>query len=266
METRTVQRIFECYVLEGAKKTAKRFGVSVYLANAAWQRWCSRLERKPKEHRQCVFIAAQMSVELAMSQFGYNKAEVLRICLHWKKGLAAKEKQAEAAKVARAALIGAAKRLFKRYAPVGTLTGSIFEDVDLYISSALADVSDDNWEWPRPPVGEFTPHELSFGKRRSDYRWVYDTLSVMQPDHVRTCFPKAGEDFLRACKLTREGRIQRRRVHLEKPGTEQRTRPSRGRKDPWVKASKTHYLPKPTVSPGVIAKSFADYLALLPTP
>jgi hypothetical protein len=159
-ETIVARRIFERYVLEGAKKTAKRFGIGVYEANAIWQHWCRRLERKPKEHRQEVFTLAQASPERAMSKFRYAKAEVLRICWHWSESLAAQEKAAEAAKAARSALIDAAKRLFKRYAPVGSLTGSIYEDVGLYIASALIDVSDDNWEWGGFP-GEFMTDALS---------------------------------------------------------------------------------------------------------
>jgi hypothetical protein len=251
-------------VHEGSKKTAKRFGKNVYEVNFGWQRWCRHLERMPEEHRREVFTLAQASPEHAMSKFGYTKAEVLRICWHWKECLAAGVKEADAVKATRSALLDAAKRLFKQYAPVRSLTGSVYEDVSLYIACALEDVNDDTWESGRFP-GEFTARELSFGKRRSHYKWVYDTLTTMRQDHVRICFPKAGEDFLRACKLTRKGRLQRRREHLRDPGAQQQTKIEKKRKRSLVTPGKSNYLPKPAVSPRVIAKSFADYSALLST-
>jgi hypothetical protein len=262
METITVRRIFESYALDKAGKTAKRFGISVYLANAVWQRWCRHLEREPEARREEVFNLSQVSVEFAMEKFGYTKGEVLRICWHWRKGLAARAEGAELAEAAKSELIATATLLFRLYAPVRSLTGSIYEDVKLYIAWALNVIGEDSWESGRYP-GEFTADELSLGKQRSNFRWVYETLSAMNKDHVKMCFPKTGEDFLEACKRTLRQRIQRRRDYNRNPEKQQPRNPGQGQKAVWVTPRKKHFLPQPTASPQTIAKSFSDYSAAL---
>ena len=264
-ETIVARRIFESYALEGAKKTAKRFGVNVYEANAIWQHWCRRLERKPEEQRREVFTLAQLSPERAMSKFDYTMAEVLRICRHWREGTAKRAEAAEIAEAATSEMIAAARSLFEQYAPAASTTGSVYEDAKLYIGWSLADITEDSEESGRYPPGEFTPHELASGKKRSDYKWVYETLCAMQPDHVNACFPKTGQDFLRACKQTLRQRIQRRRNHLMNLG-KQPLKPAGVRRGvAGTPAKRYYYLPKPTVSPSKIAKSLADYSVAMKT-
>ena len=259
-ETVVARRIFESYALEGAKKTAKRFGISVYTANFVWQRWCRRLERKPESHRQQVFAMAQVSVRFAMDRFDYTKGEVLRICLHWKKGAAKRAEEEEIAEAATSEAIAAARSLFQQYAPMKSATGSIYDDVKLYIQWALNGINEDSGESGRYPPGEFTLKELASGEKRSDYKWVYETLRAMHPDHVKACFPKAGQYFLRACKRTLDQRIQRKRDHLKNLGKQQPIKPAKARNGVLATPGKRYYyLAKPTVSPGMIAKSFADY-------
>ena len=257
METVTARRIFESYALDKAKRTAKRFGISVYEANFIWQRWCRRLERKPENHRHQVFVMAQVSPDRAMKKFDYSKAEVLRICWHWKESLTAQVKRSEAAGAAMSAQIAAARSLFQQYA-IGRLTGSIYDDVKLYLDWALDSIREDTWESGRYP-GEFTQHELSSGKKRSDYRWVYETLCAMHPDHVTACFPKTGKHFLGACKRTLSQRIQRKRDHFKNLGKGQPVKPAKAPTVLSTPMKRHHYLPKPTISPSRIAKSCADY-------
>jgi hypothetical protein len=140
------RRIFESYALDGAKKTAKRFAISVYEANAVWQRWCRRLERKPENHRKEVFTTAQRSMALALDQFDYNKGEILRICWHWKRGLAAKSEANAAAEAQMSALVAETSLLFQRYAPPGSYSGSLYEDAKIYINFALSCANQNGWE------------------------------------------------------------------------------------------------------------------------
>jgi hypothetical protein len=139
-------------------------------------------------------------------------------------------------------------------------TGSIYDDVKLYIQWALNDINEDSGESGRYPPGEFTHQELASGEKRSDYKWVHETLRAMHADHVRACFPKAGQNFLRACKRTLNGRIQRKRDHFKDLGKQQPLKPAKARKGALATPRKRyHYLPKPAVLPSKIAKSFADY-------
>ena len=259
IETVVARRIFESYVLDKARKTAERFGISVYTANVVWHRWCRRLERKPENHRQQVFATAQVSVELAMDRFGYNKGEVLRICWHWKENAATRADETGIVEAATSEAIAAARSLFRQYAPMKSVTGSIYDDVKLYIEWALDDIKN-SWESGSYPPGEFTHQQLDFGEKRSDYKWVYETLRAMHPDHVRACFPKAGQHFLRECKRTLNQRIQRRRDHFEDLGKQQLLKPAKARKGVLAAPRKRYnYLPKPAVLPSKIAKSFANY-------
>lgn len=190
-----------------------------------------------------------------------NKGEILRICWHWKSGLTARAEANAAAEAQMSASVAEASLLFQRYAPQGSLSGSLYEDAKIYIASALSCANQEGWESGRYP-GELTPDELSTGKKRSDYKWVYETLRAMQVDHIRACFGRDGMNFLQTCKLSLNGRIQRRRDFLRGPDTP-RQRPSRkGRRDIGVPPSTKEYLPQPTLASHQIAKLFTAYLLM----
>ena len=171
-------------------------------------------------------------------------------------------------------------------APKKSPTGFINLDVELYLALAL------NGLVLSPPGRqgrEFTMRELSTSKRRSDYGWVYQTLSRMPEQKAITCFGEPARQFLAVCQRTKNARCQRRRdfldcrrqcdgsysYHSDLLPTSSRYEPEEeGVKSledkpimiPAVGVSEVpkkrrstnySYLPKPTASPEVIAELFA---------
>jgi len=140
----------------------------------------------------------------------------MRICRHWRKSLGSKAEEAESLNAARSAFFAEASLIYRLYAPVGSITGSLYDDAIFYMGWALDSADEERFEWGRYS-GELTTKELSSGKKRSDYGWLFETLRAMDSDQVEKCFGKTGQDFLEVCLRTFARRLQRKRVHINNP-------------------------------------------------
>lgn len=130
------------------------------------------------------------------------------------------------------------------------------QDAELYIAEAIDRVESKSWAKDRYR-GELTNVELALGKR-SDFGWVFQTLTAMPQDLVLPCFGEAGKTFLSICNDTFGQRKKRQTegylaslVEVEKP--ERRVQ---------VKKPARFYLPQPSRTPQDMARLFADYTVL----
>jgi hypothetical protein len=133
-----VRSIFTSYSSSFAKHTANAFQTSVYLVNYAWQRWCRRLEALPERHQREVYAAFQISWKVALASFEHNARELTWICRYWRQRLAARVLQARLTEDLLAERRAHALRLFAQLAPDRSITGSIYDDVCLYMEVAVA--------------------------------------------------------------------------------------------------------------------------------
>jgi hypothetical protein len=248
------RQIFTSYSSKPARETATTFGITSYVANYAWQRWCRVLESLPETHRHEVYTVRQASWQTALAKFDHNVQELRWICRHWRRGRAAEALRDQASAERKAECRAHALHLFAQYAPVGSLTGSIYEDVCLYMGMAIADARRPGFN-PGRYFGELTQRELA-KVRRSDYAWVFETLQLMYELQVMDCFGQPGVDFLDVCRTTVQGRRQRRaaRIVLVERGLSLK-------KCPAVAAAQTayHYLPRPEARSDEIALVIVEH-------
>jgi hypothetical protein len=211
-----IRKIFVIYSTESAPIAAGLHGISTYQANFCWQRWCRRLEALPETHHQQVYEACQRSWQRALATLGYNAAELRWICRHWRLGADLRAAAGSIREAEQAARRDEALRVFTLFAPLGSLTGSLYDDACLYIDKALASAKRKDFR-VRHYRRELTRRELAL-VRRSDYAWIYEMLRLMQSHEVITCFGQEGIDFLALCRWTFACRRSRRENYLRDRG------------------------------------------------
>jgi hypothetical protein len=258
MDEGTMKTVFECCATESTDVAAQRFGISAYLANFVWQRWCRRLEELPELYRRQIYEHCQRSMQLAAKKFRLTAAELLRICFDWQRSVGLRPAAVQTSDQARQVLRAEAYRQFALHAPIGSLTGFLHSDAQLYLETALAVSQMESFDLGRYP-GELAVKELSMGKRRSDYGWVYKTMMAMHKYQVKDCFGGAGEDFMKLCRWSLAQRRQRRRDYLN--GMDRLSKAKKG-KNPLPKRRVT-YLPTPTTPPVALALLIVDYVPVL---
>jgi hypothetical protein len=250
------RQIFNSYCLVGSKKTSEAFAISVYLSHFVRLRWRRLLEALPEVHRREVYELCQISWRAARQRFDRSASELHWICQHWRKGLQARAAELLAYQTIRAESRAHALAIFAQYAPIGSFTGSVYDDASFYMDSAIADAADPS-RYFGLETGELSSLELSL-KKRSDYEWVHRMVLAMHPQQVSECFGPIGEKFQATCAWTLECRRQRlahilNRKRLGLPMTK-RVR------NLHLKAEPYRYLPKPSAHPATIAQVIVDWL------
>lgn len=208
----------------------------------AWQYECDRLRNLPARLLRRVYDLQQHGrTDQVSAELKLSKMQAFRIAAIWHERL-------EAAKAARARL----KELFRQYAPRNSWTGSVYKDASWYIEEALDRIADTSWHSNRYP-GEFSRKELSRGKQRSDFGWIYRVLCKMPRDLAELCFESKGKEFLEACESTFGKREKRKSAYLTN-GEAEIKQPRSHRK-----RLRYEYLPIPKIDPSVLASLITKY-------
>jgi hypothetical protein len=260
MHPTLVRSIFDSYCVKFAEETAETFGISVYVANYAWQRWCRTLEALSAAHRHEVYAVCQVSWKAAQSKFGQHNASELRwICRHWRRGLSIRNGETRLSTELRAEQRANALSLFALYAPAGSITGSVYEDACVYMESALAVARGPGSKFGRY-IGELTSRELA-RVQRSDFAWVFEMLRSMHRYQVLECFGQLGVEFLDICLLTFARRRQRRNDRLA--AIQADAPPMKNTSGGGSTGARYVYLPRPDAHPSEIATLVVDHYPAL---
>jgi hypothetical protein len=209
---------------------------------------CRSLEALPEANRYEVYTVCQRSWRTALETFSHNASELRWICRHWRTVNAQGSADMAMHDETRAAHRLEALRIFSLFAPLGSLTGSLYDDACLYIKKALSSAKSQAFRYGHYR-GELGRQELA-RTRRSDYAWVFETLKLMSRQQISTCFGQEGKDFVGLCEWTFACRRERRDRHLltldEYQGHE-RTVSGRVAGSPYA------YLPRPESAPSELA-------------
>src|SRR5260370_34802909 len=127
-----------------------------------------------------------MSWKTALTKFRHTASELRWLCRHWRQSLRAQAVRAGLSAGLLAVRRANALRIFALYAPVGSITGSVYDDAYLYMETAVASVRDPKFKFGRY-CGELTSRELARVKR-SDFAWVFEMLRSMRLYQILECF------------------------------------------------------------------------------
>jgi hypothetical protein len=243
-----IRAIFTSYCTRYAKETAKALKINKYEANYAWQSWCRRLEALPEAHRHEVYSVCQVSWTIALVRFRHNASELMWLCRHWRQSHSLRASRARESAALLVERRTNALRIFAMYAPAGSITGSLYDDICRYLDIAISAANKPGFN-ARRYFGELTQKELA-RKRRSDFEWVFEMLKAMYTHQVVECFGQNGIDFLAVCHFTQERRRQRRinRIAHIEAGTMFRKASSCG-----GTSTRYTYLPMPEAHPKELA-------------
>jgi hypothetical protein len=144
------------------------------------------------------------SLDEVSLRFRLSKAELMRICRIWKKRL----DQAEET-------LARITAMFTDMAPVGSPTGSILGDMPWYMEHAL------NTLEGRSVSDGYThkflnSQEFQDSKKRTNYGWVFQILSVMDESLRLSYFKETGRRFHEICTATLKRRARLSAKYLEK--------------------------------------------------